>query len=155
MGAPTMTGADPARRLRRRRWALSVGIWAALVVVLGVLAIFIPLWWAPVPLLSLVGLVSWRRNILWAGLVGWVVGFLFWSAQLWILPGAPAGRLAAALAGAEGLTPTEVFYLGPILFGVITLFAAMAATGLLRVLTIEVAPSKGKAGGTLGIQRDG
>lgn len=103
-------------------------------VALLVPALWLATWWAPVPLLSLAGVISWRTRYGLAGLVGGGVGLGFWTAELLWLPQGAVSRLTGALGGAEGFSPTVMFLLGPLLFGIVTALGSLTVAGSLRTI---------------------
>ncbi len=127
---PTAAPRTSVLRGRKGRMVLIM----VLAVVLAIPAIFVPFWWATLPLLSLFGLVAWKGPYWLAGVLGGIVGALFWVAELEFYPSAAVTRLTAALAGAEGFTPTVLFLLGPLLFGLLAALAALTVAGGLRLV---------------------
>jgi hypothetical protein len=118
--------------LRRDRLPKAL-LLAGLVVALAAVAFLVPMWWSPVPLLSLVGWVGARRFYPLAPLAGFVVGFGLWGALLLTLPSLPQERLTEVLARAEGTSPTLFFLLGPLLFGLVVALGAAAVAGMIRL----------------------
>lgn len=112
------------------------------------LVVLLPYWWAALPILSVWGILGWKRTWLWSLLVGFLLGFGYWGIQLLFLPAVPRDRLAAIIASGIGGAGTPVYLayvIGPLLFGLLSAFAALTVAGGLR-LWDDVRPGRQEAG---------
>ncbi len=108
----------------------------------AVVAVVAPYWWAEVPVVSLFGILSWKRNYFVGVIVAALYGFVLWVAQLLLLPQTPLQRIVTAVAGIEGLPPTVFFYLGPILMALTCALGAATVAGLgLLLIDLRVRPA--------------
>ncbi|MDE1821629.1 MAG: hypothetical protein KGJ23_09630 [Euryarchaeota archaeon] len=96
------------------------------------LVVLVPAWWAALPILSIWGVVGWKRSRLWALLVGFVLGFGYWGVQLLLLPVGPRDKLAAIIASNLGGSTTVAFLVGPLLLGVLSALGSLTVAGGLR-----------------------
>lgn len=120
------------RRLERGEW-LALALFLLLSQSLLVLAVYLPDWWAAVPVLSAWGVVGWRTRWYLSLLLGGLAGGLYWGVLLLLLPAIPRLRLATVLAGALGLSSAVVLLLGPLLFAVLCALGAVSWTAALRL----------------------
>lgn len=132
---------SPRSKMRVRILAVLTGVYIAFLLAF---AIAIPLWWAPLPALSLVGVVAWRWNYFLAPIFGFVAGFLLWTVEMALLPSTALLRIVNAVAGIEGLAPTLVWFLGAIIFGVVAACAAAAFGGARQFFKVIVSWGKRK-----------
>ena len=141
MASDPVTPKEPAKpkpdkptrafRVRHPSFTLLL-IW---VVGTGVIAFILPYWWMQVPFISLAGLISWKRTYFLGVAVGAIYGGLLWTGQLLLLPSAPLGRIASAVAGVEGLSPIVLYAIGPILFALVCGIGAGLVAGVPRFLS--------------------
>lgn len=131
-GEASGTGFAPLKLLSTRRGKPIAILFA--IIVLAIPALLIVAWWAPVPLFSLVGLVSWKSRYWLAGVLGGVVGIGFWLVEILALPQGAVSKLTQALAGAEGFSTTVMLLIGPALFGLVTALGSLSVAGLVRTI---------------------
>ena len=156
--APTSERAPPSpeKGSKRRRPSTTFLIVLVFLLVsqpLLLLVVLLPYWWAPLPILSVWGVLGWKRSWLWSLLVGFLLGFGYWGVQLLSLPAGPRAKLAVIIANGIGTgTPVAVAYLlGPLLFGLLAALAALTVAGGLRLWEdlrprASDAPAQPKAG---------
>ncbi len=138
-GVPTSESAPskekPSKRGRPSTTFLIVLVFLLVSQPLLLLVVLLPYWWAPLPILSVWGVLGWKRSWLWSLLVGFLLGFGYWGIQLLFLPAGPRAKLAVIIANGIGSgTPVAVAYLlGPLLFGLLAAFAALTVAGGLRL----------------------
>ncbi len=99
------------------------------------IVVVVPYWWASLPILSVWGVIGWKRSWVWAFLAGLLLGLGFWGAQLLALPSGPRAKLAVIIA--SGIGPNVPAYLayvlGPLLFGLLAGLSALTVAAGLRL----------------------
>lgn len=134
-GAPPAAASEgasaaPKRGLSRESLLLLLFILVSQPLLL--LVVLVPYWWAALPILSIWGVVGWKKSWVFAPLLGFFLGFGYWVALLLSLPTGPRERLAVIIGANEGFSSSVALVIGPILFGVLAAFAALTVAGALR-----------------------